>query len=335
LQLHRLTEAQHVVAAVIENSANEILLSLRPAHVHQAGLWEFPGGKIEVGEDARQALARELGEELGIAPLSARPMIRIRHDYPDKSVYLDVWYVDTFQGQPRGREGQEIDWVPRNELMGRKFPAANLAIVNAVRLPPVYLITPEPGDDHARFFSILEHALKSGIRLVQLRAKSYSVHQFKQHARKAIDLSRRFGAQVILNCSADLAESLGADGMHMSSEMLMSMKTRPVPEDKWLSASCHSRQEVEQAGQLGTDFIVISPVLTTSSHPDAKVLGWQGFTALCDLASMPAYALGGMNLHRIDKAWHHGAQGIAAISAIWNASIAATESDDFPARYYE
>ena len=147
LQHPRVTEAQHVVAAVIVNSANEILLSLRPAHVDQAGLWEFPGGKVETGENARRALVRELGEELGIEPVNARPMIRIRHAYPEKTVFLDVWYVDAFKGQPRGREGQEVDWVPRNELTLRKFPAANLAIVNAVRLPPLFLISPEPGDD--------------------------------------------------------------------------------------------------------------------------------------------------------------------------------------------
>ena len=81
MQHRRVTEAQHVVAVVIVNSANEILLSLRPAHVHQAGLWEFPGGKVEAGEDARRALVRELGEELGIEPVSVRPMIRIRHDF--------------------------------------------------------------------------------------------------------------------------------------------------------------------------------------------------------------------------------------------------------------
>ena len=177
LQYRRVTDAQHVVAAVIVNSKKEILLSLRPAHVHQAGLWEFPGGKVEAGEDARKALVRELVEELGIEPLNARPMIRVRHAYPEKSVLLDVWYVDTFKGQPRGREGQEIKWVSRNELTQRKFPAANLAIVNAVRLPSLYLISPEPGEDRAGFLSILERTLKTGVRLVQLRAKAYSKHQ--------------------------------------------------------------------------------------------------------------------------------------------------------------
>jgi len=320
LQHHRVTEAQHVVAAVIVNSANEILLSLRPAHVHQAGLWEFPGGKLEAGEDAWRALVRELGEELGIEPVNARPMIRIRHDYPDKSMFLDVWYVNAFNGQPRGREGQKINWVSRSELTQRKFPAANLPIVNAVRLPPLYLITPEPDDDNAGFFPILERTLKAGIRLVQLRANSYTEYQYKELARRAIDLCRSYGAQLILNSSPDLAESLDADGLHLNSTRLMKMKRRPVAADKWLSASCHSRREVEQAGMLGMDFIVISPVLTTSSHPGAKVHGWHGFEELCDFAVMPAYALGGLNQQYMETAWQHGAQGIAAVSAIWKSS---------------
>src|SRR5690606_2777302 len=131
-------------------------ISLRPAHAHQGGLWEFPGGKVDADEDAFAALARELDEELGIAITSARPLIRIPHSYPDRQVLLDVWRVSSFVGTPYGREGQRIAWVAPAKLDASVFPAANGPIVTAARLPDRYLITPEPGED---FLVRLEHAL--------------------------------------------------------------------------------------------------------------------------------------------------------------------------------
>lgn len=334
LERHQASEAQHVVAAVITNNAHEILLSLRPPHVHQAGLWEFPGGKVETGEKASQALARELKEELGIIPVNARPMICIRHDYPDKSVLLDVWYVDVFTGLPQGREGQEINWVPRSELRQKEFPAANIPIVNAAMLPPLYLITPEPDDDTARFFSMFERALKAGVRLIQLRANSVAENRYKTLAEQAMDLCRHYGAELLLNCSVELAKSLDADGIHLNSARLMAMKRRPVASEKWLAASCHNQLELEQAKALGVDFIVISPVHATASHPLAQVLNWQGFKALCDHATMPAFALGGMTLQHMGMAWWHGAQGIAAISSLWNSSTIEQDIDECLSHVY-
>ena len=317
---HQTQKAQHVVAAVIVNAGKEVLLSLRPAHVHQGGLWEFPGGKVEPGEDIRQALDRELKEELDIAPISARPMIRIRHDYPDKSVLLDVWYVDRFTGMPQGREGQELNWVAPGQLIHRKFPAANIPIVNAARLPPLYLITPEPGTDIAGFFITLERALKAGVQLMQLRANTCTKSRYQALAQQAGELCRRYGAALLLNSPPDLIDTTGAGGVHLNSARLMAINSRPVAKDKWFAASCHNRQELEKAKSLGADFIVVSPVLPTSSHPEARVLDWEGLNELCEHATMPVYALGGMTPQHISKAWRHGAQGIAAISAIWRSS---------------
>ncbi|OQW94530.1 MAG: hypothetical protein BWK79_05570, partial [Beggiatoa sp. IS2] len=92
-----------VVAGVIYNSQGEILLARRPDHLNQGGLWEFPGGKREVGETAEIALARELHEELGIIVQKARPLMRILHQYSHKQVLLDVWHIETWRGQPFGR----------------------------------------------------------------------------------------------------------------------------------------------------------------------------------------------------------------------------------------
>ncbi|ARN74729.1 8-oxo-dGTP diphosphatase MutT [Oceanicoccus sagamiensis] len=124
----------HVAVGVIVDSQQNILIALRPEDSHQGGLWEFPGGKVEKGETVEAALSRELNEELGLTLISCRPLIEIRHDYPDKSVLLDVWWVDDFTGQPEGKEGQPIQWVSASELSGYTFPAANTPIIHAVQV---------------------------------------------------------------------------------------------------------------------------------------------------------------------------------------------------------
>ncbi len=107
----------------------KILISKRLAHLHQGGKWEFPGGKIEPGEDVLQALKRELFEELNIKIRNCRPLFCIPFSYPDKKVALDIWMVETFTGTPTGKENQQIKWVRPEELKKYKFPEANEFIV--------------------------------------------------------------------------------------------------------------------------------------------------------------------------------------------------------------
>ncbi len=120
----------HVVAAVIINVKGDILIAKRPPDSHQGGLWEFPGGKLEANESPRAGLERELNEELGIRVSHCEPFLEVRHDYPDKSVLLEVWRVNAFLGEARGRELQEIRWVAKPDLNRFDFPAANAAVLN-------------------------------------------------------------------------------------------------------------------------------------------------------------------------------------------------------------
>ncbi|MEQ6342990.1 MAG: Nudix family hydrolase [Gammaproteobacteria bacterium] len=327
-------KVQHVAAAVVVNSAGEVLLALRPPEAHQGGLWEFPGGKVEAGEDIRCALARELYEELGITVETARPLIRVHHDYADKSVLLDVWRVDAFAGQPHGREGQQIEWVAPERLLERAYPAANWPIVTAARLPPLYLITPEPRGETGDFLRALEQSLlggrssascahgtcaslRGGIRLVQLRAKTLAGDDYKRLAEQSLHLCRRYQAQLVLNAPYNLALELGADGVHLDSARLMTLDERPLARDLWVAASCHNATELAHAYRIGVDFAVVSPVLETASHPGAQTLGWAGLRALTEQTTVPVYALGGMTPGHLPQAWAHGAQGIAAIGALW------------------
>lgn len=122
----------HVAVGVIVDNQQRLLIARRPQHAHQGGLWEFPGGKVEAGESVQQALARELHEELGIQASGFRPLLEIRHDYGDKAVLLDVWWVEAFRGEACGQEGQPVRWVSAAELAGLAFPAANRAIIEAI-----------------------------------------------------------------------------------------------------------------------------------------------------------------------------------------------------------
>ena len=121
----------HVAVGVILGPAGDILISKRHDDSHQGGLWEFPGGKVEPGESVEAALDRELHEELGIRVTSCRALIEVHHDYTDKEVFLDVWLIDGFSGEPLGREGQPLAWCAPASLADFDFPAANQPIVEA------------------------------------------------------------------------------------------------------------------------------------------------------------------------------------------------------------
>lgn len=121
----------NVVAGVIfDEHKQHLLIARRPLHLHQGGLWEFPGGKVEAQEKVSTALRRELKEELDIEVLQAKPYATICHDYPDKSVLLEFWQVIRFAGDAKGCEGQELAWVSVEELGSYEFPEANKPIID-------------------------------------------------------------------------------------------------------------------------------------------------------------------------------------------------------------
>jgi 8-oxo-dGTP diphosphatase len=119
----------HVVVGIITNTNNEILIAKRPMHTYKGGLWEFPGGKVELNEAPRAALERELAEELNIKVITATPWLEITHDYDDRVVFLDTWRITAYQGEAIGHEGQEIRWVDAKQLMDFEFPAGNRVLI--------------------------------------------------------------------------------------------------------------------------------------------------------------------------------------------------------------
>ncbi|ARU89677.1 Nudix family hydrolase [Pseudomonas sp. M30-35] len=307
----------HVVAAVIRGNASRILIAKRADDQHQGGLWEFPGGKVEAGEAVEAALARELSEELGIVPTAAQPLIQIMHDYPDKQILLDVWDVTAFQGEPHGAEGQPLMWVTNRQLLEYQFPAANKPIVAAARLPEHYLITPE-GLDTGELLRGIKRAVDGGVRLIQLRAPEMFDPQYRDLALDAVGLCAG-RAQLMLKGPLEWLSDFPATGWHLTSKQLRQLASgeRPIPVERWLAASCHSAEELLLAQQLGVDFVTLSPLLATQTHPDAQPLGWQHAEALLATAQLPVYLLGGVGPEDFSQARQLGAQGVAGIRAFW------------------
>jgi 8-oxo-dGTP diphosphatase len=123
------TPSIEVAAGVLEDSRGFVLVSQRTAGRHEAGAWEFPGGKIKVGETPEEALLRELQEEIGIDVVECEPLISYTHEYPDRQVTLHVYKVIRWTGQPAGLEGQPLEWLPVNQLLGHGLLPGDRPIV--------------------------------------------------------------------------------------------------------------------------------------------------------------------------------------------------------------
>jgi 8-oxo-dGTP diphosphatase len=305
----------HIVIGILKNKQNQVLIARRGSHQHQAGKWEFAGGKVEQGESAQHALLRELNEELGIKIEHATPLIQIQHDYTTRRVFLEVYTVSAWQGEAYGKEGQPIRWVNREELDHYTFPRANKAILQALKLPTTCLITPEIHTEN-EFQQGMLQCLERGIKLIQFRAKTLRHDVYLQRAEWLITQCKRYNTLLVLNSPP--SQFSWNEGLHLTSLQLLAMKTKPKV--RLLSAACHTQSEVLKAQQIGVDFIFLSPIKATTSHPDLSGRGWQWFSHSIKNINIPTYALGGLGTNDINVAIHHGAQGIAAISQLWSGS---------------
>ncbi|MEO8012003.1 MAG: Nudix family hydrolase [Dokdonella sp.] len=304
----------HVVAAVIRDDGDRVLLAQRPPGKHLAGLWEFPGGKVEPGERAEAALIRELEEELNIHAHIGAPVISIPHG----RIRLDVFNIASHTGRLHAREGQALRWTTLADIDIDLLPEADRPVVAALRLPDRYLIAPAPrASEIPEFLRSIKRALVSGSRLLQLRLPGWTRDEVASLARAVRDLCRQHGASLLLNSDWQLAEVLGLDGVHLPSRIAMNLSRRPVGPHRWLAVSCHNADELQHAASIGADFATLSPVNFTPSHTDSISLGWPHFTDLVANAPLPVYALGGMQVSDIETARASGAQGIAAIRALW------------------
>ncbi|MCW8900653.1 MAG: Nudix family hydrolase [Gammaproteobacteria bacterium] len=310
----------HVAVAVIKNQHGQIFIAKRPKDSHQGGLWEFPGGKVENNETVLAALKRELVEEVGISLVHASSLIRIHHDYTDKSVLLDVWCVDNFAGKAFGKEGQKTCWVNVDDLAAYDFPDANLPIIKALNLPDRYMITGK-FDSEAELLSRIQSGLEQGIKLIQFRAPGLDEDVYFNYAEKIYSACQEKKSKLFLNTSYEKFRKFYAakfsHGLHLNSEEIALYTSENKDEELLTSTSIHNYDELLMAEEKNIDFAVLSPVNKTLSHPDSVPIGWEYFKELTDKTNMPVFALGGMTEKDIIIAKEHGGHGIASIGAFW------------------
>ena len=300
-----------VAAAVIERPDGSFLLAQRPPGKVYAGWWEFPGGKVEAGEPAERALARELHEELGIDVQTAYPWISRVHVYEHATVRLNFFRVTRWRGEPRARENQRLVWQRIDAPIAEPMLPANAPVLASLALPLEYAITDAQTMGAAEQLSLVEARMRDGLRLVQVRDKGNWERARLIYV--VTSMARQYGAKVLVNGGP------AVDGIHFSAEQLMTLRARPEagPNCTLMAASCHSVDELGHAMAIGLDFVVLGPVKPTRSHSGAAVLGWEGFRQIAQGASIPVYAIGGLRPTDLDEARRAGAHGLAMISGSW------------------
>lgn len=312
----KLTE---VAAAVIERPAPgggfEFLLGQRAPDTFYPGYWEFPGGKVEPGETPHAALVRELAEELGIAVVRADPWLRREHVYEHAHVRLNFFRVRSWRGELHDHVHSALAWQRADALDVSPMLPANAPVLAALALPAFYGITHAGSIGVDGQLKALGRALERGLRLVQLREPTLDATARSAFAHAAVELCHQFGARVLVNGDAALADAAGADGVHLPSAQLHGIAQRPP--FPLVAASCHSTAELVRAADIGCDFAVLGPVRGTPSHPGQAGIGWVGLAATLGVPPLPTFALGGVGRADLEDAQQAGAHGIAAIRDAW------------------
>jgi 8-oxo-dGTP diphosphatase len=307
------TKITEVAAAVIERPG-EFLLAQRPEGKPYPGYWEFPGGKIEPGENPRQALARELEEELGIRVTQAAPWITRVYAYSHATVRLHFWRVTAWEGEPRPLEDQDIRWQRVGAPDVSPMLPANAPVLAALALPAVMAVSNagELGIE-AWIDGLAQRAIGERM-LVQIREKAMPWQKVQHLLSRALVRAQPFGSMVVVN--SDCGPLPQCDGVHLTSKALMQASARPA--GRIVGASCHDEAQLAKAQDLGLDYVVVGPVKPTASHPTAPPLGWERFEALVRDRPMPAYAIGGLTRADLGEARRRGGHGVALRSAAFS-----------------
>ncbi len=121
-----------VVAGLVFDAGGRVLIAQRPTGKTLAGRWEFPGGKVAADESAHAAIARELREEIGIEAGDAERLMYYAAVYPGRTIWLDVWVIKDWSGQPRGLDAQSLEWVEPSRLREHDILEADAPIVAAL-----------------------------------------------------------------------------------------------------------------------------------------------------------------------------------------------------------
>ncbi|QLG88445.1 Nudix family hydrolase [Chitinibacter bivalviorum] len=306
-----------VAAAILIQPDGQFLLASRPIGKPYAGYWEFPGGKLEAGEAAIDALARELHEELGIEVKQATPWLCQRFDYPHALVELSFFKVTAWEGDLHAREGQLFAWQKPMQLTVSPILPANGPILRGLAMNETLLFSPAGLIGEADFLERAKLHWQAGPAWLVLREPQLDTQQYRQLCLKLAQIPRPHGGMLIGHGELSTLVDLPLDGVHLTSRQLMALQQRPA-QFNWVGASTHNESELAQANRLGLDYTVLGHVCASASHPDQAPLGWTQFADLLAQGwSSPCFAIGGQSMATLAQAQAAGAQGVAILSAAW------------------
>ncbi len=313
-----------VAVAVFLKPDGTFLLSSRPEGKPYAGYWEFPGGKIEMGESIRDALVRELIEELNVTIMRTTPWFTFMMHYTHATVRLHCWRVTAWQGEMRGMERQQFAWQQFNanqDLTVTPTLPGCVPIFKALALPLIYGRA-DPGEMSTELY--LQHLRLSwshnasnaapGLEfkssntrpMIQLHVNNLSVVMGATHAafaERVQKLAQDAGVKMLISGDISRAKNIGADGVQLNATQLYSLTERP--DFALVGATVSTREELLLAAKWRCDFAVVELA-------DTSVINWPAFVELTQATPLPCYASGALTTNDLGIAITHGAHGIVA-----------------------
>jgi len=181
----------------------------------------------------------------------------------------------------------------------------------------IYLVTDEKACLEKDFYSCIEEAIKGGVGIVQLREKNISTKDFYEKALKVKEICKNYGALFIINDRLDIAQAVGADGVHLGQSDMPIEKARKILKDKFLiGATARNIEEAKRAELLGADYIGSGAIFGTSTKDNAKKLEMEELKKIVASVKIPVFAIGGININNVGSLKNIGLQGICAVSGI-------------------
>ena len=181
----------------------------------------------------------------------------------------------------------------------------------------IYLVTDEKACLGKDFYACIEEAIKGGVKIVQLREKNISTKDFYEKALKVKEICKNYGALFIINDRLDIAQVVGADGVHLGQSDMPIEKAREILKDKFLiGITARNVEEAKRAELLGADYIGSGAIFGTSTKDNAKKLEMEELKKIVTSVKIPVFAIGGININNVSSLKNIGLQGICAVSGI-------------------